>query len=539
MKIALLQINPTVNDFDGNLARIEAAARQAVADGAELCIAPELALCGYPPHDLMLQSRFVARNEAARDRLVQLSAALRCGLLFGLVLASDKPRGKPLSNAAVLCDSGRVLAVKRKALLPTYDVFDERRYFEPDFTPCVAEFRGRKLGLLICEDVWVEESVLGRVEYGHDPADECVRRGADLLINISASPWQEGKHRLREQLCAAVARRLGRPLLLCNQWGGNDDLIFDGGSLAVGADGLTCARGRLFGDDVVAVEHLAARANQPQTWAEDDIADQIEALCLGIRDYFRKTGFAKALLGLSGGIDSALVACLAQRALGRENVKGITMPTRFSSRGSVEDSRHLAQALGIGFEILSIDGAFENLRTLCGKPGGLAEENLQARIRGLVLMTRSNAEGSLVLATGNQSELAVGYSTLYGDMCGALEVIGDLSKMRVYEMARRFAEIPPDTHTKAPSAELRENQTDQDSLPPYAQLDALLEGYLDGRLDIEDLVAQGQDAALARRVARMVEVAEFKRRQAPIVLRVSRYAFGAGRRMPVAKKLPS
>jgi len=534
MKISALQINPTVNDFDGNVALISAAARKAAALGAELCVAPELALSGYPPHDLMLQSRFVARNEEARDRLVKLSAELGVGLLFGLVLNNENPRGKRLSNAAVLCDQGRVLAVKRKALLPTYDVFDERRYFEPDPTPCVVNFRGTKLGLLICEDMWVEEGVLGRLDYAQDPPADCARLGAELLINLSASPWQEGKHFLREKLCCAVAKRVQRPLMICNQWGGNDDLIFDGASLAVDAQGATLARARLFGDDVLVTD--PGQRAPVLTWREDSIADQIEALCLGISDYFRKTGFRKALLGLSGGIDSALVACLAQRALGRENVTGITMPTRFSSVGSIEDSRKLAGALGIKFENVGIDTAFENLRALCGKPGGLAEENLQARIRGMLLMTRSNAEGSLVLATGNQSELAVGYSTLYGDMCGALEVIGDLPKMRVYELSKRFAEIPPASLTKAPSAELRENQTDQDSLPPYPVLDSLLEGYLDGRLDTEDLIAQGHDAALAKRVARMVEIAEFKRRQAPIVLRVSRNAFGPGRRVPVAKK---
>ena len=534
MKIAALQINPTVNDFDGNVALIEAAWRKAAALGAELCLAPELAVCGYPVLDLALQSRFVARNEAARDKLVALSKEIGAGLMFGLVLANEGETGKPLSNAAVLCAGGRVLAVKRKALLPTYDVFDERRYFEPDPTPVVAEFRGTKLGLLICEDIWCERDLLGRVDYALNPPELCVARGAEILLNISASPWGEGKHHFREKLCQAVARRHQRPLLLCNQWGGNDDLIFDGGSVAVDASGKTVARGKLFGDDVLLFD--TEKGGKPQAWRDDVIADQIDALVVGVRDYFRKTGFKKALLGLSGGIDSALVACLAQRALGKESVRGITMPTRFSSKGSIEDSRKLAQALGIGFEEISIDGAFENLRTLCGKPGGVAEENLQARIRGMVLMTRSNAEGSLVLATGNQSELAVGYSTLYGDMCGALEVIGDLSKMRVYEMARRFAEIPPDTHTKAPSAELRPNQTDQDSLPPYSELDAILAVYLDKRLDAEDIVKAGHTESVVKRVAKMVEIAEYKRRQAPIVLRVSGHAFGPGRRLPVAKK---
>ena len=534
MRIAALQINPTVNDFDGNLALIEAAWRKAAQAGAELCLAPELAVCGYPVLDLALQSGFVARNEAARDKLVALSKEIGAGLMFGLVLAHEGESGKPLSNAAVLCDKGRVLAVKRKALLPTYDVFDERRYFEPDLAPCVAEFRGVKLGLLICEDIWVERGLLGRLDYTLDPPAACVAQGAQILLNISASPWGEGKHFFREKLCQAVAQRLARPLFMCNQWGGNDDLLFDGASIGVDAQGHALARGRFFAEDVVHFDSHGAPA--APAWRTDSVADQVDALCVGIADYFRKTGFKKALLGLSGGIDSALVACLAARALGEKNVTGITMPTRYSSKGSIEDSRKVAAALGIKFEEVNIDGAFESLRTLCGKPGGLAEENLQARIRGMVLMTRSNAEGALVLTTGNQSELAVGYSTLYGDMCGALEVIGDLPKMRVYEMARRFAEIPPDTHTKAPSAELRPNQTDQDSLPPYAQLDAILAEYLDKRLDADAIVALGHDAATVKRVTKMVEIAEYKRRQAPIVLRVSAHAFGPGRRMPVAKK---
>ena len=534
MKIAALQINPTVNDFDGNVALIEAAWRKAAKAGAELCLAPELAVCGYPVLDLALQSGFVARNLAARDKLVALSKEIGAGLLFGLVLANESESGKPLSNAAVLCDKGRVLAVKRKALLPTYDVFDERRYFEPDATPVVADFRGVKLGLLICEDIWVERCLLGRLDYTLDPPADCVAQGAQVLLNISASPWGEGKHFFREKLCAAVAQRVNRPLFMCNQWGGNDDLLFDGACVGVDAHGQTLARGKFFADEVVLFDSNGAPG--ATAWRTDGIADQIDALCIGIADYFRKTGFKKALLGLSGGIDGALVACLASRALGPQDITGITMPTRFSSKGSIEDSRKVASALGIKFEEISIDGAFENLRTLCGKPGGLAEENLQARIRGMVLMTRSNAEGALVLTTGNQSELAVGYSTLYGDMCGALEVIGDLPKMRVYEMARRFAEIPPDTHTKAPSAELRPNQTDQDSLPPYSELDAILAEYLDKRLDADAIIKAGHDAATVKRIARMVEIAEFKRRQAPIVLRVSRNAFGPGRRVPVAKK---
>ncbi len=535
MKIALLQFNPVVGDFEGNLKAVEAAARQAAALGAELCVTSELALCGYPPHDLMLQSGFVAQNKRAEERLVALSGELGAGLLFGLVLAGERKPGKPLSNAAVLCDRGRVLAVKRKALLPTYDVFDERRYFEPDPTPCVSDFRGLKLGLLICEDIWTQADLLGEVEYAADPALDCARAGARLLVNLSASPWGLDKHHLREKLVAATARRTGLTTLLVNQIGGNDDLIFDGGSLACDGRGRTLLRLPLFEPAVVIFDTAAQIPATP--WPQDGVQDQLAALQLGISDYFRKTGFSRALLGLSGGIDSALTACLAARALGAANVHGITMPTRFSSTGSVEDSRVLAQKLGIGFEVVDIDPVFESLRDLCGRPGGLAEENLQARLRGIVLMTRANARGELLLATGNRSELAVGYSTLYGDMCGALEVIGDLPKTRVYELARRFAEIPPATLAKAPSAELRPDQTDQDSLPPYDVLDRLLAAYLDERLDVCDFAGWGLDPVLGARIARMVDAAEFKRRQAPIVLRVSAHAFGSGRRVPVARKL--
>jgi NAD+ synthase/NAD+ synthase (glutamine-hydrolysing) len=535
MKLGLLQLNPLVGDFEGNTQAIARAARAAVAQGAELCIAPELAVCGYPPHDLALQQGFVAANARAVQALVELSADLRCGLLFGCAIANDKPWGKPLHNAAVLCDSGRVIATKRKALLPTYDVFDERRYFEPDYTPCVAEFRGTRLGLLICEDIWTDESLLGRLDYAIDPAAQCVQSGVQLLVNLSASPWGSGKHRVREQLVANAARRTRTFTVLVNQCGGNDDLIFDGASVACDAGGRTVARLPLFAPDVAVLD--TAGAAPVAVWPADDLELEVHALVFGLADYFRKTGHTKALVGLSGGIDSALVACLAARALGPANVHGISMPTRFSSRGSVEDSRELAARLGIGFEVVDIDTAFEQQRQLAGFPGGLAEENAQARLRGLVLMTRSNASGALVLATGNQSELAVGYSTLYGDMCGALEVIGDVPKTRVFEMARRFAEIPDAIHTKPPSAELRPNQTDQDTLPPYDVLDRILAAYLDERMSIEQMAARGLDEALCRKVVRMVETAEYKRRQAPIVLRISGHAFGAGRRMPVAKKL--
>lgn len=534
MRIGMLQLNPVIGDIEGNIRRIESRVRTAVDHGADLCVLPELALTGYPPHDLLLYPDLVQRNLYAAERMQRLSKELNVGMLFGLVTRNDHPRGKPLRNSAMLCDGGRVLATKHKALLPTYDIFDERRYFEPDPTPVVADFRGRKLGLLICEDIWVDESLLGRIDYDSDPAQLAVQAGAELLVNLSASPWGTGKHRLREQLVAATAKRTGKPCLIVNQVGAQDDLIFDGGSVACDATGKTIARLPLFEESVFIAD---PESGAPDAWRQDDIADEIDALVLGIRDYFRKTGHERALIGLSGGIDSAVVTCLAARALGPGNVCAISMPTRFSSNGSVEDSRELAGRLGVKFEVIDVDAAFEAQRKLAGFPGGVAEENMQARVRGLLLMSRSNAEGSLVLATGNRSELAVGYSTLYGDMCGALEVIGDVPKTRVYEFAGRFNGMPRAIIDKPPSAELRPNQTDQDSLPPYEVLDRILEAYLDDHLGAEAIAARGEDPELVAKVLRMVEIAEYKRRQAPIVLRISKRAFGAGRRIPVAKKV--
>jgi NAD+ synthase (glutamine-hydrolysing) len=535
VKLGLLQLNPTVGDFEANVAAIERAARECAARGADLCVAGELAVCGYPPHDLVLYRDFVQRSLDARDRLVALTDQIKCGLLFGLVSPNLNDWGKPLHNAAVLADRGAIIATKHKALLPTYDVFDERRYFEPDPTPCVATFRGRRIGVLICEDIWTNQQLLGRIDYDSDPALACMRGGAELLINLSASPWGTGKHRLREELVRGVARQTGLTTVMVNQVGATDDLIFDGGSVVVSGGGSVLARLQVF-EEVAQVVDITSPPH-PLTWRDNDLADEVDALVLGIRDYFARTGHSKALIGLSGGIDSAVVTCLAAYALGPANVHAISMPTRHSSRGSVEDSRELAANLKVGFEVIDIDAAYQGMHDLAGTPGGVAEENIQSRMRGVLLMARSNAEGSLVLATGNRSELAVGYSTLYGDMNGALEVIGDVPKTRVYEIARRFKEIPQAILTKPPSAELRPDQTDQDSLPPYETLDAILEAYLDDHLGLEGMRQRGLDPELCRRIVRMVEIAEYKRRQAPIVLRIGKRAFGAGRRIPVAKQI--
>lgn len=530
MRIAMLQLNPLIGDFDGNIRRIESRVRTAVDHGADLCVLPELALPGYPPHDMMLYPDFVDRNLAASERMLRLSSERNVGLLYGLVTRNNNPRGKPLRNSAVLCHNGKVLATKHKTLLPTYDIFDERRYFEPDPTPVVADFRGRKLGLLICEDIWVDEHLLGRIDYESDPAMLAVQAGAELLINISASPWGTGKHRLREQLVAATARRTGRPCMIVNQAGAQDDLIFDGASVACDGKGKTIARLPLFEECVFIADPESGAADE---WRQDDVADEIDALVCGVRDYFRKTGHERALVGLSGGIDSAVVTCIAARALGPANVTAISMPTRFSSTGSVEDSRELAGKLGVRFEVTDVDAAFEAQRKLAGFPGGVAEENMQARVRGLLLMSRSNADGSLVLATGNRSELAVGYSTLYGDMCGALEVIGDVPKTRVYEMAGRLEHMPRAIIDKPPSAELRPNQTDQDTLPPYEVLDAIIEAYMERDLSPREIVALGYAEGDVRRTVGMLKRSEYKRRQAPIGIRVTKRGFGKDWRYPI------
>lgn len=535
MKVGLLQLNAKVADFEGNCQRLEAACREAVAGGAEICIAPELTTCGYPPHDLVFFEGFVEKNTEFAERVQALSAELKCGILFGLVTRNEKIWGKPLHNSAMLVADGEVLALKNKHLLPTYDVFDERRYFQPDTAPCVVEFRGRKLGLLICEDIWTDEELLGRVDYKVDPADSCVAQGADLLLNLSASPWTLGKHERRENLVATLAGKLKTPMVLVNQVGGYDALIFDGGSIVADANGQTIARQPLWKSDTLVVD--VSRPSALHVWQGNEFEQELAALQLGVADYFAKTGFKKALIGLSGGIDSALVTCIAARALGAANVTAISMPTRFSSKGSVEDSRELAANLGVNFEVKDIDDVFESFRTLADKPGGLAEENLQARIRGQLLMTRSNATGALLLATGNASELAVGYSTLYGDMCGALEVIGDVPKTRVYELSRQFKEMPQAIIDKPPSAELRPDQLDQDSLPDYDELDGILHQYLIERKSIAHMIKSGLDESTVKRIARMVEIAEYKRFQAPPVLRVSKYAFGAGRRIPIAKHI--
>ncbi len=545
MKIALAQLNPTVGDFIGNLGKIIEASRRAAAEGARLAVFSELAICGYPPADLLEKPRFLARCRTALDELAEATRELPTAVLAGVALAAGNDSGKPAVNAAVLIDRGRILLEQHKRLLPFYDVFDEQRYFAP--APCqrVVELDGVRLAITICEDAWNDESFWSRQLYRTDPMQELMRQCPALHINISASPFWHSKRAVRRQMLSAIARRDGIPVLMCNQVGGNDSLIFDGSSMAVNAGGEVIAQAASFREDMLLLDPVAAApVNIPE---EDETSAAYEALVLGTRDYVRKCGFSKALVALSGGIDSALVTAIARDALGAENVTAIGMPSPYSSTGSIDDSRQLAANLGIRFEVISIDGIFTEFNRaleplFAGRQPDLTEENIQSRTRGTLMMALSNKFGALVLTTGNKSEMAVGYCTLYGDMVGALAVIGDLVKTRVYAVARwlnREGElIPQAIIDKAPSAELRPDQRDTDSLPPYEVLDPILEAYVE-HYDSPDRIAAkyGFPLELVQKVVRLVERSEYKRQQAAPVLKVTSKSFGMGRRFPIAVKV--
>ena len=541
MRIALAQLNTTVGDFAGNEAKILNAYQRAVQAGAELVVCPELAITGYPPRDLLLKSGFIAGNLAVLDRLA--AATGRTGLVVGYVDENKKRPGRAVTNSVALLADGARVATRAKSLLPTYDVFDEDRYFEPAETNAPVVFGGRQLGLTVCEDCWNDEGFWRDRRYRRNPAADLVQAGAELLINVSASPWHIGKHATREAMLASLAAKLQRPLFYCNAVGGNDELIFDGASLVFDAAGRVAARGRKFEEDLLLVDSDAL-ALSPADAATDE-EHLHNALVLGLRDYLHKCGFQSAVLGLSGGIDSAVVACLAVAALGAQNVRGVSMPSKFSSQGSLDDARVLAETLGIRYDVVPIQNAHQTLEgelrgVFAGCSEDTTEENLQARLRGVILMALSNKFGSLVLTTGNKSELAVGYCTLYGDMCGGLAVISDVPKTMVYRLAawinREREIIPRASITKPPSAELRPNQTDQDSLPPYDVLDAILEEYVVKGAAAADIIASGFDAETVRRVLRLIDLNEYKRRQAAPGLKVTTKAFGIGRRIPVAQR---
>ncbi|HEV2645432.1 MAG TPA: NAD+ synthase [Acidobacteriaceae bacterium] len=592
MKLALAQINPTVGDFTGNARLILERAARAAEQSADLVIFPELAVCGYPPADLLEKSSFLAR---ARHTLDEIASATLSGpaILCGTALAADAPSGKRVRNVAALLSGGKVSFVQQKMLLPFYDVFDEQRYFEPAVQQTLTILNGQPLAITICEDAWNDKGFWPRRHYDVDPVDELMRQWATLpdpvtvhprlIVNLSASPYWQGKRDVRRNMLAAIARRHSAHVVLVNQVGGNDSLVFDGSSLALGPAGDVIAQAASFAEDLIFIDlssesnpsinipeaqsaaaikasapHLDShlQAAQSGTSAQqtdsDDISATWSALVLGTRDYVRKCGFSKALIALSGGIDSALVAAIAVEALGAENVLGIGMPSEFSSTGSVDDARALAANLGIRFELVAIHDVFEQYtRALeplfAGTPFGLAEENLQSRIRGVLLMALSNKFGALVLTTGNKSEMSTGYCTLYGDMVGALAVIGDVFKTRVYALSRyanrERVVIPENTITKPPSAELRPDQRDTDSLPPYEILDPILEGYVERYLSAEEILAERTaagdtiDIGLIRRVLSLVERSEYKRQQAAPILKVTQKSFGNGRRFPIAVKV--
>ncbi len=544
MKVALLQLNPTVGDLQGNARLILESLRQASASGVDLAATPELALVGYLPRDLLLSDGFITRSWDALEALARDAVDLP-PVLVGLPERNPSDEGRPLFNCAALLRGGRVEQRFRKSLLPTYDVFDEDRYFEPFHGPQLLDVAGRRVGISICEDIWNDRDLWKRRRYHHDPIDELARAGADIVLNLSASPFTAGKHGMREDMLSRMARKHRIPVAYVNQYGGNDDLVFDGRSCMFRADGTASARGRSFEADVVVCDPEACASIPPA----DDLGVESEiwrALVLGTRDYARKCGFADVVLGLSGGIDSALTAAVAVEALGPAHVLGVLMPSPYSSRGSVDDAIQLAQNLRIETITLPIEGlmhAFDGtLRGALGSaPPGVAAENIQARIRGNLMMALSNARGALLLTTGNKSELSVGYCTLYGDMSGGLAVIADVPKTMVYRVARwrnqtaGRPEIPEASLTKAPSAELRPNQTDQDSLPPYEILDAILQRHVEQHQPADEIVAAGFDTATVERVLRLVRLAEFKRKQAAPGLKVTDRAFGTGWRMPIAR----
>jgi NAD+ synthase (glutamine-hydrolysing) len=560
MRIGLAQINTIVGDLAGNSHLIEAAYKTLVAQGADLVVFPELVVSGYPPRDLLFKKRFVSDVEHATRQL-----ALRIGVvpaLIGTIEANPTGKGRPSFNSAAFCHQGRIVTFARKCLLPTYDVFDEDRYFEPAAAPTVVEFAGRRIGITICEDIWTHEMISTRRLYaGATPVEQLAGR-CDVMVNLSASPWNHGKGNVRHTLVADTARLLGCPVAYVNAIGGNDELLFDGRSLVTDEEGRVLAGLAAFRDElrVVEVGRVSATSRPPlienpaespeihPTFEQEDLADIHDALVLGVRDYAHKTGFKKALLGLSGGIDSALTAVIAAEALGPQNVIGVSLPSVISSQHSRDDAAIVAKNLGMQFHTLSIAevvGAAEaTLAPLfIGRPRDIAEENIQARARGLLLMAISNKFGALLLTTGNKSELAVGYCTLYGDMCGGLAVISDVFKTQVYALSRwinRHKEIIPfNSIVKPPSAELRPDQTDQDSLPPYDVLDAILKGYVEEGLARADIIARGFDAAVVNDIVRKVDLNEYKRKQAAPGLKITPLAFGVGRRIPIVQKYVS
>jgi NAD+ synthetase len=550
VRIGVLQLNSTVGDFTANRRRLVAAYEKAAASGAEFIIAPELFLCGYPPRDLLLRADFIETNLAALAETAKQIGSIP--LCVGFVDKNPERPGRALRNSAAILQNGKIVWRTHKSLLPTYDVFDEDRYFEPPKAIAPFEFNGRKLGITICEDIWNDEDFWPERLYRRDPIKELIGQGAEIVLNIAASPWHDGKERTRLAMLQRVACDERVPLVQVSLVGANDELIFDGHSVALNRRGEPLVLGRGFAEDVFVADLDDGAPTAKIEWPPRE--QQIfSALALGIRDYVKKCGFQSVIVGLSGGVDSALTAVLAAEALGPDKVLGVSMPARYSSEGSLTDAEALAKNLGIRYEVLPIEPVFQSVekqlaKVFAGTRPNEAEENVQSRLRGVTLMALSNKFGALVLTTGNKSEMAVGYCTLYGDMCGALAVIADVFKTDIYKIARwvdsdlaaragrQHEIIPAASISKPPSAELRPNQKDQDSLPPYETLDAILDLYVVKNLSKEEIIQRGFDAVVVNDVINKVTFSEYKRRQAAPGLKVSPRAFGMGRRIPIAQR---
>jgi NAD+ synthase (glutamine-hydrolysing) len=544
VKIALGQINPTIGDFSGNAKKIIQYSQRALDAGAGLSVFPEMSVCGYPARDWMEKPAFVAKCRETVEQIAQSTRGI--AVIVGYATPAQSETGKSVLNSAALLRDGKIDFVQSKMLLPTYDVFDESRNFAPAREQFLLPFCGKQMALTICEDTWNDKQFWNRRLYVVDPVEQLIRAGGNFVVNISASPFWVGKRELRRQMLEAIAVKYKVPVAMVNQVGGNDQLIFDGSSIVLGPDGKLVAQGKSFEEDLIFFDSNALTGDVHAA-VEGMEASAYGALVLGTRDYVQKCGFERVIIGLSGGIDSALTAAIAVDALGPENVIGIGMPSPYSSRGSIDDARELASNLGIRFELIRINSIFDAYRqalkpVFAGREEDVTEENLQSRIRGTLLMALSNKFCGLVLSTGNKSELAVGYCTIYGDMVGGLAVISDVPKTMVYRLSHyvnsRRQVIPKSTLEKPPSAELRPNQRDTDSLPPYEVLDTILEDYIEDNKSVQEIVRERKlDPALVKRIILMIERNEYKRQQAAPGLKISEKAFGMGRRFPIAAKV--
>jgi NAD+ synthase (glutamine-hydrolysing) len=546
MRIALAQINPTVGDISGNVNRISRASREAAERGAEVVVFPELSITGYPPRDLVEKPSFIQRSESELERLAQDTSGLDISIVCGYAARSQSETGKRAMNSAAVIEDGKIVFRQNKMLLPNYDVFDEARYFVPADRESLCTLRGKQVALTICEDAWNDRNFWKQRLYQRDPVEEMFAAGGDVMICINASPYNMGKREIRRRMYRASARRYKRPVIYGNQVGGNDQLVFDGSSFAMNAAGEVIASARSFEEDLVIADIDTGTGDRHEDFT-DECEAVYQALVLGTRDYMRKCGFSRVLIGLSGGIDSSLTAAIAVEAVGKDNVTGVGMPGPYSSEGSVTDAREMAERLGIRFEIVKISGVYEGfLKELtpvfAGRKADVTEENLQSRLRGVTLMALSNKTGALVLTTGNKSELAVGYCTLYGDMCGGLAVISDVPKTMVYSLSRianrrHNGAIPESVFTKPPSAELRPDQKDTDSLPEYDVLDRILEAYVE-QYRTPKQIAEDMHLSieLVEDIVNKVDRNEYKRQQAAPGLKVTTKAFGIGRRFPIAQR---